>query len=58
MPKDVWSHIAALENHTDVAAQALAGRLRAHISSGSLQLQSHMFWTAPRQVPELRDLDL
>lgn len=54
MPKDVSSHLEALSLPPAPAPlQALAQRLRQGIEQGRLQVQSHMFWTAPRLFWEM-----
>lgn len=53
MPKDIESHVAALEAHSDEGARALGASLRAHAQSGALVVESHMFWTAPRLFWEM-----
>uniref|UniRef100_A0A6U4MP20 Sugar phosphate phosphatase n=2 Tax=Hemiselmis andersenii TaxID=464988 RepID=A0A6U4MP20_HEMAN len=53
MPKDVASHIAALEARGDAAMQHLAANLKRHIEANKLIVKSHMFWTAPRLFWEM-----
>jgi len=45
MPKDIAAHVAALEAAGDARVCELGARLSEHLAAGTLQIDSHQFWT-------------
>jgi hypothetical protein len=45
MPRDIASHVGAMEASEDADVRELGGRVRSWIDSGDLRVVSHQFWT-------------
>ena len=45
MPRDIASHVSAMEASEDADVRELGGRVRGWIESGGLLVVSHQFWT-------------